>query len=149
VSLKLKGKFYRTTIQQLSVAEMHMLRWICDITRRDRIRNDDICKRLGVTPVEEKFVQHRLKWFGHIQRRPAEAPVHSGVINRIDNERRGRGRSNLTWEESVKRDLKDWSIIKKLALDRIEWKLAIHVSGPYLQFLLLFCLFVRVHSSFY
>jgi hypothetical protein len=102
-----------------------------------------------VTPVEEKFVQHRLKWFGHIQRRPAEAPVHSGVISRIDNERRGRGRSNLTWEESVKRDLKDWSIIKKLALDRIEWKLAIHVSGSYLQFLLLFCLFVRVHSSFY
>jgi hypothetical protein len=71
-----------------------------------------------VTPTEEKLVQHHLRWFEHIQRRPAEAPVHSGVIRRSDNEKRGRGQSNLTWEESVKRDLKDWCITNELALDR-------------------------------
>jgi hypothetical protein len=114
VPLKLKGKFYRTAIrsamlygaecwpikrrhvQQLSVAEMRMLRWICGNTRRDRIQNDDIRERLGVALVEEKLVQHRLRWFGHIQRRPAEAPVHSGVIRRSSNEKRDRGRPNLT-----------------------------------------------------
>jgi hypothetical protein len=55
VPLKLKGKFYRTAIrsvmlyeaecwptkrlhvQQLGVAEMYMLRWICGNTRRDRV----------------------------------------------------------------------------------------------------------------
>jgi hypothetical protein len=47
-----------------------------------------------------------------------EAPVRSSVIRRTSNGRRGRGRSNLTWEKFVKRDLKDWSIIKELALDR-------------------------------
>jgi hypothetical protein len=83
-----------------------MLRWICGNTRRDRVQNDDIRERLGVTPVEEKPMQHRLRWFGHIQRRPVEAPVRSGVIRRSDNEKRGRGRPNLTYEESVKRDLK-------------------------------------------
>jgi hypothetical protein len=36
-------------------------------------------------------------------------------------------RPNLTWEESVKRDLNDWCITKELALNRREWKLAIHV----------------------
>jgi hypothetical protein len=97
-----------------------MLRWIYGNTRRDRVRNDDICERLRVAPVEEKLVQHRLRWFGHIQRRPAEAPVCSGVIRRSDNEKRGRGRLNLTWEESVKRDLNDWCITKELALDRRE-----------------------------
>jgi hypothetical protein len=148
VPLKLKGKFYRTAIrsamlygaecwptkrwhiQQLSVAEMRMLRWICDNTRRDRVRNDDIRERLGVAQVEEKLVQHRLRWFGHIQRGPAEAPIRSGVIRRSGNEKRGRGRPNLTWEESVKRDLKNWCITKELALDRTEWKLAIHVPEP-------------------
>jgi hypothetical protein len=30
----------------------------------------------------------------------------------------------------VKRDLIDWSIVKELALDRREWKLAIHVTEP-------------------
>jgi hypothetical protein len=56
-----------------------------------------------------------------------EAPVRSGVINLAGNGKRGRGRPALTWEESVKRDLKDWSITKELALHRREWKLAIHV----------------------
>jgi hypothetical protein len=76
-------------------------------------------------------VQHRLRCFGHIQRRPAEAPVHSGVIRRSGNEKRDRGRPNLTLEESVKRDLKDWCITKELALDRREWKIAINVSEPW------------------
>jgi hypothetical protein len=74
VSLKLKGKFYSTAIrpamlygaeywptkrrhvQQLSVAEMRMLRWICGHTRRDQVQNDDIRERLEVIPVEEKLI---------------------------------------------------------------------------------------------
>jgi hypothetical protein len=75
-------------------------------------------------------MQHRLRWFGHMQRRSAEAPIRNGVIRRIGNKKRDRGRPNLTWEESVKRDLKDWCITKELALDRREWKLAIHVPEP-------------------
>jgi hypothetical protein len=51
---------------------------------------------------------------------PSEAPVRSGVISRTGNGKRGRGRPNLTWEEFVKRDLKGWSIIKELTLDRRE-----------------------------
>jgi hypothetical protein len=106
---------------------MCMLRWICGNTRRDRVQNDDIRERLGMAPVEEKLVQQRLRWFGHIQRRPAEASVRSGVIRQSGNEKRGSRRPNMTWEESIKRDLKDWCITKKLALDRTEWKLEIHV----------------------
>ncbi|PVH33313.1 hypothetical protein PAHAL_9G624200 [Panicum hallii] len=92
VPQRLKGKFYRTAIrpamlygaecwptkrrhvQQLSVAEMRMLRWFCGHTRRDRVRNKEIRDRVGVAPIEEKLIQHRLRWFGHVQRRPPEAP---------------------------------------------------------------------------
>jgi hypothetical protein len=143
--LKLKVKFYRITIrlamlygaecwstkrrhvQQLSIAEMRMLRWICDHIIRDRVRNDDIRERLGVTLVEEKLVQHRLRWFWHMQRRLAEAPIRNGVIRWTGNKKRGRWRPNLTWEESVKRNLKDWCITKELVLDSREWKLAIYM----------------------
>jgi hypothetical protein len=76
---------------------MCMLRWICGHTRMDRVRNDDIRDRLGVAPIEEKLVQYRLRWFGHVQRRPLEAPVHRGVISRDINIMRGRGRPKLTW----------------------------------------------------
>jgi hypothetical protein len=69
---------------------MRMLRWICGHTRRYRVRNDDIRERLRVTPVEEKLVQHRLKWFGHMQQRLAESPIHNGVIRQISNNKRDR-----------------------------------------------------------
>ena len=51
---------------------------------------------LGLAPIEEKLVQHRLRWFGHIQRRPPEASVHSGWLKRANNVKIGRGRPNLT-----------------------------------------------------
>jgi hypothetical protein len=108
----------RRHVQQLSVAEMRMLRWICGHTRRDRVRNEDIRDRVGVAPIEEKLVQHRLRWFGHVQRRPPEAPVRSGVLDRVGSVRRGRGRPKLTWEEAVKRDLNEWDIPNELVIDR-------------------------------
>ncbi|KAJ4769085.1 Transcriptase [Rhynchospora pubera] len=114
----------------MSVAEMRMLRWICGHTRKDRIRNDDIRDMVGVAPIEEKLIQHRLRWFGHIQRRPPEAPVRIGILNHFENTRSGRGRPKLTWEEAVKRDLKEWNVSKELAIDRSAWKLAIHVPEP-------------------
>ena len=43
-----------------------------------------IRERVGVAPIEEKLTQHRLRWFGHVQRRPPEAPVRSGVLKRVD-----------------------------------------------------------------
>lgn len=98
--------------------------------KKGHVRNDDIRERVGVAPIEEKLVQHRLRWFGHVQRRPPEAPVHSGRIKLAENVKRGRGRPHLTWEESVKRDLKVWDIAKELAMDRGAWKLAIHVPEP-------------------
>jgi hypothetical protein len=75
-------------------------------------------------------LQHRLRWFGHIQRRLREAPIRRRGISQTGNGKRGRGRPNLTWEEYVKNDFKIWSIIKELALDRREWKLTIHVAEP-------------------
>jgi len=59
-----------------------------------------------------------------------EAPVHRGIIRRDNNVKRGRGRPNLTWEEAIKRDLKEWNIPMELCLDRSAWKEAIHVPEP-------------------
>jgi hypothetical protein len=163
--VKLKGKFCRTVIrlailygaecwstnrwhvQQLSVAEMRMLWWICGHTRRDRVWNNDMRDWLGVTPVREKLVQHCLRWFGHTQRRSAEAPICNWVIKWIGNEKRGRGWPNLTWEEPVKRDLKDWCITKELALDRSEWKLAFHVPEPWSWVPSFYCLLSSFFSA--
>jgi hypothetical protein len=51
----------------------------------------------------------------------------------------------------VKRDLKDWCIIKKLTLDMREWKLAIHVPESYFFVPSFYCLFIKFfrHFSFF
>ena len=53
--------------------------------------------------------------------------MRNGVLERVDNVKRGRGIPKLTWDESVKRVFKVWNISKEIALDRIAWKLAINV----------------------
>ena len=50
----------RRHMQQLSVAEMRMLRWFCGHTWRDRVRNEVIRDKVGVAQIEEKFIQHRI-----------------------------------------------------------------------------------------
>ena len=71
-----------------------------------------------------------MRWFGHVQRRPLEAPVCSGILSQDSNVKRGRGRPKLTWVEAIKGYLKEWNIPKDLALYRSAWKTDIHVSEP-------------------
>nr|XP_018633540.1 uncharacterized protein LOC104117440 [Nicotiana tomentosiformis] len=62
-------------VQQMKVAEMRMLRWMCEHTRLDRIRNEVIWDNVGVVPMEAKMCEARLRWFGHVKRRSTDAPV--------------------------------------------------------------------------
>ncbi|KAL6498008.1 hypothetical protein OROGR_028405 [Orobanche gracilis] len=92
---RLKGKFYRTTIrpallygtecwavkqchvQKMNVAEMRMLRWMCGHTKKYRLRNEVIREKVRVASIEDKMMENRLRWFGHVRRRPVDAPVRS------------------------------------------------------------------------
>ena len=56
--------------------------------------------------------------------------MRSGVLNRVNKVKKVRGRPKLIWDESVKRDLKDWDISEELAFDRSAWRLAINVTEP-------------------
>jgi hypothetical protein len=75
---------------------MRMLRWICGHTIKNQIRNDDIRDKLRVAPIQEKLIQHRLRWFGHIQQRSPEAPVRNVILSCPKNTRKERGRPRLT-----------------------------------------------------
>ena len=47
---------------------MRMLRRIKGVTLRDSVKSVDIRKELGVSSVQEKVREMRLRWYGHMQR---------------------------------------------------------------------------------
>ena len=59
---KLKSKIQAT--------EMRVLRLIHGVTRRDRIRNENIRKSLSVEPVLTIIERNQLRWYGHVLRMP-------------------------------------------------------------------------------
>ncbi|KAF3657744.1 putative pre-mRNA-processing factor 6-like [Capsicum annuum] len=133
---KLKGKFYRVVVrpallygaecwpvknshtQRMKVAEMRMLRWMCGLTRRDRARNETIREKVGVTSVECKMREARLRWFGHVKRRGMDAPVRRCERLALDGFRRGRGRPKKYWGEVIRRDMEQLQLTEDMTLDR-------------------------------
>lgn len=63
-------------IHKLTIAEMWMLRWMCDHTRLNKIIIDHICQKVQVARIEDKIKQGRLRWFGHVLHRPTDGPIH-------------------------------------------------------------------------
>jgi hypothetical protein len=147
---KLKNKFYMMTIRS---AMMYSIE--CWDTKEQHIQK--MCSwnanaRLDMRPHKERSNQ---KWWytgqtwGNTNSREvgptpfamvwsyptkaSEAPVRSGILSHPENIRRERGRPRLTWEEEIKKNLKEWNISKEFALDRSAWKTAIHVSEPWFR----------------
>ncbi|PHU03773.1 Vacuolar protein sorting-associated protein 41 -like protein [Capsicum chinense] len=144
---KLKGKFYRVVvrpallygaecwpvknshIQKMKVAEMRMLRWMCGLTRGDRVRNETIREKVGVTSVECKMREARLRWFGHVKRRGMDAPVRRCERLALDGFRRGRGRPKKYWGEVIRRDMEQLQLTEDMTLDRKVKEFAAHTAA--------------------
>ena len=130
INLKIIYVKLQVNENKVGVAEMRMLRWMCGKTRQDKIRNGAIRERVGVTPIVEKMVENRLRWFGHVERKPVDS-----VVRRVDQmERRqtirGRGRPKKTIREVIKKDLEINGLDRSMVLDRTLWRKLIHVADP-------------------
>ncbi|VFQ64955.1 unnamed protein product [Cuscuta campestris] len=147
ISPRMKGKFYRsvvrpamlygaecwavkkTHVRRLHAAEMRMLRWMCGKTRLDRISNEVIRRQVGMAPVEDKLQEARLRWFGHVRRRDADAPVRRCERITVFGGSRGRGRPKKNWKEVIRQDLGLLTLTEDMALDRNLWRTRIRVAG--------------------
>ena len=106
---------------------MRMLRWMCGHTKLDRIRNEVFRERLGVVSISEKIKEGRLRWFGHVKRRPTAAPVRV-VETCIVEGKRSRGRPKLTWDERIRHDLIELHLSEDMVQDRDSWRRRIKAS---------------------
>ena len=105
---------------------MRMLRWMSGKTIKDRIRNENILSKVRVSAIENKMRKNRLRWFGHVQRRPEDAPVRRSDMLDVGELIRGRGRPLKTWRQVIRKDMSIIGLDEKTVLDRNEWRRNIH-----------------------
>ncbi|XP_070008151.1 uncharacterized protein [Nicotiana sylvestris] len=115
-------------IQKLKVYEMRMLSWMCGHTRLDKIMNEVIRGKVGMTPMKDKMWETRLRWFGHVKRRSIEALVRRCEWLASVGSRRGRGRPKKSWEEIIRREMAQLELTEDMALDRRAWRSKIRVE---------------------
>ena len=145
--LRLKGKIYRTVVrpalmygsecwaptrkheQMIHTTEIRMLRWTCGVTRLDKIPNTEIRQRLSVAPIIEKAQEHRLRWFGHVKRRPDD--YVGKVVQQMEIEgKRPRGRPKRRWMDVIRDDMKACHVTEHDTADREKWKRKTRKADP-------------------
>jgi len=90
--------------RMLEVFEMRCLRAILGVTRRDRLSNDKIREALKVNnTISDVIRRKRLRWFGHITRRPTKSYV-AQAYRQDFNSPRPRGRPPKKWITQVRED---------------------------------------------
>jgi hypothetical protein len=85
-SLKIKGKIYRACVQSVMIygsetwpmkvddskrlerTERAMVRRMCGVRLSDRVKSEELYRRLGIEEVREVVKRGRLRWFGHVER---------------------------------------------------------------------------------
>ena len=108
---------------------MRMLRRIKRVTLRDKVKNVDIRKELGVNSIQEKVREMKLRWSGHMQRMEENNEVRAVVDIRVPG-KRPRGRPRGRWMDCVRRDMQELRITPEDAQDRIFWKSRIRAADP-------------------
>ena len=54
---------------KLESTEMRMIRKMCNVQRRDRLKNQDLRNRVDVESIIEVARRNRLRWYGHVERK--------------------------------------------------------------------------------
>ena len=111
---RVKGKILKTVVQpamlfsicmvplskrqesKLEVADMRMSRWMLGLSRKDRVRNEEIRKQLGTTEMGKWCRQARLRWYGHVKHREDDYVGRRAMEMRMPGQRK-RGRPKRRW----------------------------------------------------
>ena len=105
---------------------MEMLRMMCGVTKRDRVRNEHVRGSVGVDSIEDKMAQSRLRWYGPLSRK-GEDDVVKKVWGWGREVKLSRGRPQQRWDAVVKKDMEKRGLMKAWAQDRDKWRTAIHI----------------------
>ena len=100
---------------------MRMLRWMCGVTKLDKIRNERIRGTTKVGEKTKKAQERILKWYGHVVRRKEHYVGMSAMVMKVQGRRR-RGRPKRIWLDKVKYDIKEKGLPADDVYDLAAWR---------------------------
>ena len=111
---------------RLHVFHMRCLRKILGLTWEDKVTNEKVLTRAGITSMSTLLKQKRLRWLGHVHRMEDTRIPKCLMYGELATGARPQGRPFLRFRDTCKRDVKaiglDPDTWHTLAIDRDVWK---------------------------
>ena len=93
-------------------------KFLRQIIRRRKIKNTHLYRICNTIPWTIQIKERRLKWFGHLQRLPKEAPARIAFEEVTTKPvKKVRGGQSLTWLKTIERDLNSIGVKLKEAIE--------------------------------
>ena len=108
-------------VEEMEVAEMKMLRFAMEVTRKDKIRNKYIRSTVKVERLGMKMREGRLRWYGHVMRRD-QAYVGRKMIEMKVSGKKKRGIPKRIFLDVVKESMQEVGAREKDVEDRPVWR---------------------------
>lgn len=113
----------KKTKEKIRAVEMEYWRRCCEVTRTEKIRNEDIRNRMNVETDIIKYIEEkRLIWYGHTRR--ASASKWIGIVTDWSPMgRRKRGRPRRSWRNEVDEAMEARNLQDGEWEDRKKWRI--------------------------
>ena len=144
IRMKTKLKLYKTLVipvlmygsetwkinkidnQRLDVFHSRCLRRILKIKWEDRISNEEIMERTGMSRMSAQVQRKKWRYIGHILRKGPEDDCATALTWAPEGKRK-RGRPKTTWRRNVEKErdaagMKTWKQARTTAMNRDEWR---------------------------
>ena len=146
LSTRVKGKMYKSDVRpamlyemetvavterqvgKMEVAELKMVRWALEVTRKDKIRNEYVRGTAKIAKLGDKLRNARLRWYGHVKRR--EGYVGKTMMEMAVPGRRKRGRPRRRWMDLASKNMKRVGAKKGDEVYREKWKILSRCGDP-------------------
>ena len=96
---------------------------------KDKIPNTETLKKFAVRPISEKMRMQRLRWYGHVERRPDTYCAKVAEAYKPPGKRK-KGRPEKRWIDSINEDMRLLNLTKDDVHDRLKWSLSTKMADP-------------------
>ena len=117
--------------RKVKVLEMKCLISLVGVSRMDRVRNEEVCRRVEIErELGSRADQRVLRWFGHVERMNEYRKARRVLMAEVSGER-VRGRPRFGWMDGVQVTLGNRGMrveaARQCAKDQKEWRALVHM----------------------